>query len=151
MLEPEIVEEAERVGRGLNHNRPIAQIEGEDVIDRVSVGCQEQRLRVHEARPDRDATVVLCANAEEAVVHRLQRHELVGAHVGIERPREVEVVVHLRDGVVRGHTVLERQAAESSVQNVGRDDILRNLGHAVDLLLESCEAACFAYPPSVVL
>ena len=122
MLEPEVVEEAESVRRSLDDDRTIAEIEREDVVDRVRVRRQEERLRVHQARPDHAAAVVLGANTEQSVVHRLQRHELELAQVGIERPREVEVVVHLRDGVIGGHTVLERQAAESSVQLVSWDE-----------------------------
>jgi hypothetical protein len=49
VLEPEVVDKAERVWRRLEDHRPVLDIDAKDVINGVGIGGEEQGLRIHQA------------------------------------------------------------------------------------------------------
>ena len=65
--EPQIVEQAERVGRRLDHHRAFGEIDVGEEIDGVGIGGEEQRVRIHQAREDQDALIVLDACVPECL------------------------------------------------------------------------------------
>ena len=68
--EPHVVDGAEPLRRLLDHHRAIGQVHGGEVVDRVGIGGQEQRLRVHQLGEDDDG-VVLGADALKALADRV--------------------------------------------------------------------------------
>ena len=63
---PGVVDRAERLGRRLEHHRPLGEIEDAHEIDGVRIGRQEQRLRIHQFGEDQDL-VILDPNVEKAL------------------------------------------------------------------------------------
>ena len=56
--EPHVVDRADGVRRLLDHHRAVGEVDGRHVVDRVGVGGQEQRVRVHQLREDDDVVVL---------------------------------------------------------------------------------------------
>ena len=116
--EPHVVDRADRVGRLLDHHRPVGEVDGRQVVDRVGVGGQEQRARVHQLGEDDDA--VRPGDLLEALVKRVGRGAAEAVVVDVERAGEVERVIDRMRGLGARHAVLELERADARLDAVGR-------------------------------
>ena len=89
--EPHVVDRADGVRRLLDHHRAVAQVDRREVVDRVGVGGEEQRARVHQLGEDDDA--VRAGDLLEALAQRIGRGAAEAVVVDVERAGEVERVV----------------------------------------------------------
>ena len=107
--EPDVVDDAERQWRRLDHQRPLGDIQVDPEIDRVRIRGQEQRLRIHQLRPD-EGRVVRDAGLLEALEDGRHRSALVGIHERLDAVHQVEIVVDLGHGLLARRAVLVFQA-----------------------------------------
>ena len=91
--EPHVVDRADRVGGLLDHHRAVAEVDRREVVDRVGVGGEEQRARVHQLGEDDDA--VRAGDLLEALAQRIGRGAAEAVVVDRERVGEVHRVVDL--------------------------------------------------------
>ena len=129
--EPHVVDRADAARGLLDHHRPLAQVEAGQVIDRVGIRGQEQRIRVHQFREDHHVAG-LGADAFEALHDGQRRGAAEAVVVDVERAGEVEHVVDTLRGLLGRDTVAELEPAGARVDPVGRrqrgDDVRGNLG-----------------------
>ena len=126
--EPHVVDRADRVGGLLDHHRAVAQVDRREVVDRVGVGGEEQRRRVHQLGEDDDA--VRAGDLLEALAQRIGRGAAEAVVVDVERAGEVERVEDPFGGLGARHAVLELERADPRLDARGRRQRLdRRLRH----------------------
>ena len=118
-LEPHVVERAQRHRRGLDDHRAVRQVDEGEVVDGVGVGGQEPGRRVHQLREDQHG-VVLDADAQEPLAHRLGRRSRERGQERVDAVHVVEVVVQRLDRLPRRRPVGELQLAEPALHPIGR-------------------------------
>src|SRR5208337_2169625 len=90
-------------------------------INRVGVGCQEQRLRVHQLRENEDR-VVGYTGVVESLPKRRCRGALKGVHKRLRGVHEVEIVIDLLDRFLARSAILEIKRSKARLKSVrGRD------------------------------
>ena len=127
VVEPEVVDQAQHVGRALHHDRAVLQVEPGERVDALGVGGEEQRSRIHQRLEDRHRLVVRAEAPQALALRGLRR----GGHRGQHRLHaalEVEVVVQLVDGRLVGEAVEERQRPQPRLEAIGDRDRLRDVG-----------------------
>ena len=83
LLEPGVVDAAEKPGGHLQHQGPFAEVEHGHDVHRVRVRREEQRLGIHQFG-EHDDLVVLDADIEKALAHGGQADALHGVHERLE-------------------------------------------------------------------
>ena len=124
--EPHVVERAERTGGCFHDHRSVREIDEAEIIDRVRIGRQEQRIGIHQFREQKDL-VVLDARRLEAFEHRLHADALEGVGKGAERVSEIEIVVGRSRRFRARCAVLEMECPDTRLDTVGCGDRLRHL------------------------
>ena len=120
--EPHVVDRAQdpRGGserRYVDDHRAVREIDEAQEVDRVAVGGQEHRRRVHEVREQEDV-VVLHADRPEALPDRRHGRAREGADEGLDAVHEVEVVVEQGSRRRRRCAVVELEHAKPAVHLV---------------------------------
>ena len=123
--EPHVVDGADPHGGLLDHHRALRQIHDAEVIDRIGVGREEQRLRIHQFGVNGDR-VVLRADAEKALADRIGGCAAVAVEERVEAAGEIQRVVDLVDGFGARRTVLELKRADARLDLVGGDEDRRD-------------------------
>jgi hypothetical protein len=97
-----VIDDAEHVRWGFDHQRTVADIEPRHVVDALGIGGQEERLRVHQVFHDEQGLVVRPPPGWPSRPDRFRRRTRHGVEKGLHAAHEVEVVVDLlRGGIVR--------------------------------------------------
>ena len=107
--------------RHVEHHRAVGQVDEAPEVDRVAVGGQEQRRRVHPLREEQER-VVLGSGCSEAATNRGQRCTRQRADERLDAVHEVEVVVEQGRRRFGRCAVVELQRSETTLDLVGRRD-----------------------------
>ena len=114
--EPHVVDDAQAVRGGLQHQRTVGQVEEGDVVDRVGVSGQEQRPGVHQLR-EKHHVAVPDPCAQEPLPKGVGRHPLNRVHERLDTVQVVQMVAQLRRGLTRRVPVGELQGPDPSLHS----------------------------------
>ena len=106
--EPHVVDDAQGVFGGLQHQRPAGEVEEGAEVDGVGVRGQEQRPGVHQLGADQHVAVH-DARPEEPLPQGVGRDALDRVHERLQAVHVVEVVAQLLGGLARRVPVVELQ------------------------------------------
>ena len=119
---PQIVDEAQRVRRALDHRRTVAlEVEERRPVGRLRVRRQHDRCR-RAARIGAGDDVRACPNRSQPVAHRQHRRPRHAVQERVDPPHQVERVVAHLDGRRERHPVKELHRAERGLQPVRRTE-----------------------------
>jgi len=103
----------------------LREVEEAENVDRVGIGCQKQRLGIHQFGEDEDL-IVLDADAQETLAECMDADALQGVREHTKRMREVDVLVDLVQGRLAGRSVLELERADARLDLVRRGERRRD-------------------------
>lgn len=115
--EPHAVGDGEAVLRDVDDGRPGGQVDEGEEADGVGVGCQEQRVRVHELGEQQHVTVG-DSRVGHRPPHRPQRHRGQPRRIRLDPVHPVQLPVHGLGRLHRRQPVLEEERAGRGLRRV---------------------------------
>ena len=121
VAKPEIVDDAQRIGRTFYDNGTVLQIQPCAGIDTLCVRRQEQRPRVHKALGDTYGSINR-AEFPHSFPHGNQRRGRTAVQKSFYSPYEIQVVEYFLVRVFSGEAVKEFQGADPRFLSIRRRD-----------------------------